>query len=89
MSGARITTVLMSGAKSRKWVHQNPTNQPTNQLIIYNFNFELLYFKRGNKKKVIKIVCILVKDYISYTCTFHITCTSKMTIICLNCRFSF
>ena len=22
---------LMSGAKSRKWVHQKPTNQPTNQ----------------------------------------------------------
>ena len=21
---------LMSGAKSRKWVHQKPTNQPTN-----------------------------------------------------------
>ena len=23
---------LMSGAKSRKWVHQKPTNQPTNQI---------------------------------------------------------
>ena len=23
---------LMSGAKSRKWVHQKPTNQPTNQV---------------------------------------------------------
>ena len=22
---------LMSGAKSRKWVHHKPTNQPTNQ----------------------------------------------------------
>ena len=27
MSGAEI----MSGAESRKWVHQEPTNQPTNQ----------------------------------------------------------
>ena len=23
---------LMSGAKSRKWVHQKPTNQPTNRI---------------------------------------------------------
>ena len=25
------STELMSGAKSRKWVHHNSTNQPTNQ----------------------------------------------------------
>ena len=31
MSGVHDTTELMSGAKSRKWVHQNPTNQPTMQ----------------------------------------------------------
>ena len=24
---------LMSGAKSREWVHQKPTNKPTNQLL--------------------------------------------------------
>ena len=24
---------LMSGAKSRKWVHQKPTNQPTNRIV--------------------------------------------------------
>ena len=27
------STELMSGAKSRKWVHHNSTNQPTNQQI--------------------------------------------------------
>ena len=26
---------LMSGAKSRKWVHQKPTNQPTNQVRFF------------------------------------------------------
>ena len=36
MSGVHYTTELMSGAKSRKWVHQKPTNQPTNMyLFIY------------------------------------------------------
>ena len=25
------STELMSGAKSREWVHHNSTNQPTNQ----------------------------------------------------------
>ena len=29
MSGVHYTTELMSGGKSRKWVHQKPTNQPT------------------------------------------------------------
>ena len=31
---------LMSGAKSRKWVHQKPTNQPTNHgrfLVVHEF----------------------------------------------------
>ena len=28
MSGVHCTTELMSGAKSRKWLHQNSTNQP-------------------------------------------------------------
>ena len=27
------STELMSGAKSREWVHHNSTNQPTNQQI--------------------------------------------------------
>ena len=27
------STELMSGAKSRKWVHHNSTNQPTNQPV--------------------------------------------------------
>ena len=31
MSGVHYTTELMSGAKSRKWVHQKPTNQPFTQ----------------------------------------------------------
>ena len=26
---------LMSGAKSRKWVHQKPTNQPTKDLTYF------------------------------------------------------
>ena len=28
MSGVHYTTELMSGAKSRKWLHQHSTNQP-------------------------------------------------------------
>ena len=35
------STELMSGAKSRKWVHQNqPTNQPTNQMAALNMSNE-------------------------------------------------
>ena len=30
------STELMSGAKSRKWVHHNSTNQPTNQTRVFD-----------------------------------------------------
>ena len=32
---------LMSGAKSRKWVHQKPTNQPTNYNLLHIFAMTL------------------------------------------------
>ena len=37
---------LMSGAKSRKWVHQKPTNQPTNQVcdILFRIKCKLQLF---------------------------------------------
>ena len=40
---------LMSGAKSRKWVHQKPTNQPTNYRVnlinlVYIFGAKVLQF---------------------------------------------
>ena len=31
------STELMSGAKSRKWVHHNSTNQPTNPYVVADF----------------------------------------------------
>ena len=31
------STELMSGAKSREWVHHNSTNQPTNCLYFCSF----------------------------------------------------
>ena len=38
MSGAE----LMNGTKSRKWVHQKPTNQPTNQPIKMDASISLV-----------------------------------------------
>ena len=33
-TATNVSIELMSGAKSRKWVHHNLTNQPTNQMAV-------------------------------------------------------
>ena len=35
------STELMSGAKSRKWVHHNSTNQPTNQFLHMHMSVDI------------------------------------------------
>ena len=70
---------LMSGAKSRKWVHQKPTNQPT--LTFNNDNVELLadfnltavkiliwVFCRANSVCLSLYICTTVNQYILNEC---------------------
>ena len=43
------STELMSGAKSRKWVHQKPTNQPTFVLTWCTIDPEKLFVSNNGK----------------------------------------
>ena len=46
------STELMSGAKSRKWVHQKPTNQPTNQ----NTTKDIVYVRQLHTVGLMKMI---------------------------------
>ena len=41
------STELMSGAKSREWVHHNSTNQPTNHQVQYFAIFFWMFLATG------------------------------------------
>ena len=54
---------LMSGAKSRKWVHQKPTNQPTKRYLFHSVE----------STKSCKHFLVLASQYLSSSCLVYVS----------------